>query len=83
MDGLTGLHVSNLLADRRGAAFGVGGDADEPADARLQDLLGHKDTFGGGGDEIEFLPETISWLSKLVQLDLSVRVLLACVHARA
>jgi hypothetical protein len=29
----------------------VGGDADEPADARLQDLLGHKDTFGGGKDE--------------------------------
>ena len=34
-------------------------------------------------NEIEFLPETISWLSKLVQLDLSVRVLFACVHARA
>jgi Leucine-rich repeat (LRR) protein len=34
-------------------------------------------------NEIEFLPETISWLSKLVQLDLSVRVLLACVNARA
>jgi hypothetical protein len=51
LDGLTGLDVSDLLADRRGAAFGVGGYADEPADARLQDLLGHKDTFGGGGDE--------------------------------
>lgn len=51
LDRLTGLHVGDLLTDRRGAAVGVGGDADEPADARLQDLLGHADTFGGGGAE--------------------------------
>jgi hypothetical protein len=54
LDGLPGLHVSNLLADRRGAAFGVGGDADEPADARLQDLLGHVPTFEG--EETDFNP---------------------------
>jgi len=54
LDGLTGLHVGDLLADRRGAAVGVGGDADEPADARLQDLLGHVPTLEGG--ETDFNP---------------------------
>jgi hypothetical protein len=54
LDGLPGLHVGDLLADRRGAAVGVGGDADEPADARLQDLLGHVSTLEGG--ETDFNP---------------------------
>ena len=34
-------------------------------------------------NQIESLPDTISWLSKLVQLDVSVRMLLVFVHARS
>jgi len=54
LDGLAGLDVGDLLADRRGAAVGVGGDADEPADTGLQDLLGHVLTLEGG--ETDFNP---------------------------
>ena len=51
MDGLAGFYVGNLLTNGGGTAVGVGGDADEPTDTGLHDLLGHVDTFGGGGDE--------------------------------
>ena len=47
LEGRAGLHVGDLLADMSGAALGMGGDADEPADTGLQDLQGHGATFGG------------------------------------
>jgi hypothetical protein len=39
--------VGGLFADVRGAALGMGGDADEPADTGLQDVQGQGETFGG------------------------------------
>jgi hypothetical protein len=45
LEWLAGFYVGDLLADRGGTAVGVGGDADEPTDTGLHDLLGHGSTF--------------------------------------
>jgi hypothetical protein len=54
LDGLAGFYVGNLLTNGGGTAVGVGGDADEPTDTGLHDLLGHVATLEGG--ETDFNP---------------------------
>jgi len=69
--------MRDLFTDMSRAAFRVGSDADEATHAGFQDLKGHGDTFGGGGDEfnLELEGKGGRWVSAVSGWALAGRVL--------